>query len=115
MAILDSDFLAASRDIIVGSVDNISDAIDLNAATSVTIVDAISNEGPKTRRHIIISNSSAIAVWIKEQAASIDNDKKGIYLAAKGVLNLYNTGIIYQGEISAIAELDNPSIHVVEK
>lgn len=106
------DELSEERDILDGDVDRISDAILLNATTSVKIADAkVDNEA---RRTTVISNPSNVGVFVKEQAASVDDDKKGIYLPAKSRLTLYDTGTVYNGEMSAIAEFNNPDIYVVE-
>ncbi len=106
------DELSEERDILAGDVFRISDAIILNATTSTKIADAKTNN--QARRTTVISNPSNVGVFIKEQAASVDNDKKGIYIAAKKEKTLYAKGTVYDGEISAIAEFDGPEIYVVE-
>lgn len=86
----------------------LSSAIALNATTSTTIASAdssrifasVSNEGPQT-------------VWIKLQAASVDNDKKGIRLPREGTWEMPMDNI-YTGEISAIADTGTPNIFVTD-
>jgi len=73
----------------------LSSAIVVGGATSVTLLSANA-----TRVYIAISTDKDI--WIKLQAASADNDKKGVFLA-KGLLYELPTDNIYTGEISAIA------------
>lgn len=87
----------------------LSDAITLNTATSVKIADA--NTG---RIFFCVNNNNeANGVWIKLQAASADDDQKGIFIGARSswVMPVDN---IYIGEISAIADMDSPDVFVTE-
>lgn len=94
------------RNINVTDTAFLSESITLNSSTSTTI-QAINT----TRMHIIIFNSSNSPVWIKLQAASVDNDKKGFQLLAKGSWSM-PVDNIYTGEISAIAANNNADIYV---
>lgn len=85
----------------------LSGAIALNDTTSVKIQDSNS-----LRIMLIISNPSNKDVWIKFQAASVDNDKKGIHIPARGYFEM--PGNIYRGEVSAIAENGTPSVYTTE-
>ena len=81
----------------------VADNIALNSLTSTNLV--ASNA---TRIFLSVRNNAATkAVWLKLQDESVDNDKKGIYLAKKGEgENTFTmaTDNIYTGAISAIAD-----------
>lgn len=91
----------------------VSAGISLNSATSTVILAA----NPNRMSFDVNNNFSNQAAWIKLQAATTDNDKKGIFLNKK------NAGVsswqmvpdnIYTGEISAIADSGSPTIYVTE-
>lgn len=87
-------------------------ATALNATTSTTI--AASNS---KRRFIAIQSDGSQAVWIKLQAASVDNAKKGIFISASpGVESRWEMPqtFIYTGEICAIADTGTPNVYVTE-
>ena len=86
----------------------LSSGVTLNAATSVKIADSFVK-----RRNFTVSNNSSQDVWIKFQAATVDNDKKGIFLFKRTVYEMPQDKM-YSGEISAIADNGNPIITVVE-
>ncbi len=91
----------------------VSTPIVLDAITSTTI--AVAND---ERIFFQVNNDSANKeVWIKLQAASVDNDKKGIFLNKKGVAPAsweMPTDNIYSGEISAIADSGVSTVYVTE-
>lgn len=91
---------------------DVNSGIELNAATTVVIAAA---NPDRTYLHIN-NNSNKDPVWIKLQPASIDNDKKGIFLSSKDKPDgRWETGDnIYTGEVSAIAEKGSPTIYVTE-
>jgi hypothetical protein len=83
-------------------------SVALNTTTSTKIVDACSN-GCKI--FVAVSNNSEANVWLKLQAASVDNDKKGIFLPS----GCYWESVpdnIYVGEISAIADDVSGTINI---
>jgi len=87
--------------------------IILNATTSTVIAAA---NADRMFFHVD-NNFSDKAVWIKLQAASVDNDDKGIFLneKEKGVTKWeMPPDNIYTGEISAIADDGNPTVYVTE-
>lgn len=86
----------------------LSAAIALDSSTSVKVADANS-----TRINFSISNDATANVWLKFQAASVDNDKKGIFLPCGGFYEM-PTDNIYTGEISAIADSGTPAVNVTE-
>lgn len=91
----------------------ITDAIELNDSTSIKIADA----NPGRIFFYITNNGSSDAVWVKLQAASIDNDKKGIWVEKKEVAESFwqmPPDNIYTGEICAISDSSNPDIFVTE-
>lgn len=87
----------------------ISSAIMVNSTTSVTVRPA--NQGRIF--FCVNNNNSANGVWIKLQAASVDDDKKGIFIPARESWPM-PVDNIYTGEISAIADTDNPDVYVTE-
>lgn len=89
----------------------LSDAIPLNGMTSTTIL-AAQAPGDTPRIKVIIQNSGATGAWIKFQAASVDDDKKGVRIPRELFLTVLSGSDIYTGEISAIADAGNPSVYV---
>ena len=86
------------------------DAITLNETTSTILSLADSD-----RIYVhVCNNDSQKEVWIKLQAASVDNDKKGFFLATKGNADGHFVldSAIYRGEISAIADSGTPNVNV---
>ena len=91
----------------------ISGAIALNATTSTVIAAA----NPNRIFFYVTNNGSSDAVWIKLQAATTDNDKKGIWIEKKEVAESFwqmPTDNIYTGEISAIANTNGPNVYITE-
>jgi hypothetical protein len=79
----------------------------LNSATSTDIKTASTDFVA-----FFVSNESDNDIWIKFQAASVDNDKKGIFLERGGYYEM-PTGQRYTGVISAISAEGTPTISVV--
>jgi len=103
-------------DISIGRNRNIYDspvlrsAILLNPSTSVELAPANSD-----RSGYIVTNNGNQKVWIKEQDATVDNDKKGWALLANSVATPPGfTDLFYIGPISAIADKGNPSVTIQE-
>jgi len=89
-------------------VATISSGVTTNATTSTLVAAANTN-----RQAAFITNSNATdEVWIKLQAASVDDDKKGRLLTAKESWDI--TKLNYTGEISAIAAAGAPVVHITE-
>ncbi len=86
----------------------LSDPITLNDSTSVKVADADDN-----RIVFTFSNPSSKQVWLKFQAASTDDDKKGIVVFARSNYEM-PTDNVYTGEISAIAESGTPDVYITE-
>lgn len=87
-------------------------SVALNATTSTKIADAAASN-TEARISFTVDNPSSQDVWIKFQAASVDNDKKGYFLPKKSSRNM-DTDNIYTGEISAIAVSGTPTIYINE-
>jgi len=83
--------------------------VTLNASTSTTVF--ADNEA---RTIVIFTSDGNQDIWIKEQAASVDNLKEGILISAG---ERWTTPVdnVYVGEISAIAAADGPDIVAVER
>ena len=104
---------------IIGANINVTDSatvkniITLNATTSVIISSA-----DKARIFFNVNNNDGTkGFWIKLQAASVDNIKKGIFIASKTGSKSYwemPSNNIYTGEICAIADIDSPDAYVTE-
>lgn len=83
--------------------------ITLNSTTSTTLsTEKIGPDKRPTRIAFEVTNIGNQRVWIKKQAASVDNDKKGRPLERNGTYWMSRN--IYKGEISAIAENGNPEV-----
>ncbi len=97
----------------VSDTAKLSPAIPLNSLTSTKIADA--NEDRIFFQ--VENNFSEKQVWIKLQAASVDDEKKGIFLH-KNVQGIGSWEMtpdnFYTGEISAIAEDGNPLVYITE-
>ena len=90
------------------------DKFTLNSSTSIKIADSrVKSDGRPDRIFFGVSNDSQLSVWIKLQAASIDNLKEGILLPGKSFWEMPADNI-YKGEISAISEIGSPDIVIVE-
>jgi len=91
----------------------VASGVALNTSTSTTI--SVANA---ERIVLHVSNdSNANGFWLKMQAASVDDDKKGIFITGKVQSNASWTmppDNIYTGEISAIADADGPCAFVTE-
>lgn len=87
---------------------DISSAITLNASTTTTLT--VSNT---SRTYFIFNNPSNKDVWLKLQAASVDDDKKGIFVE-RGDSWIMPPDNIYNGEISAIANVGAPDVFYTE-
>ena len=91
--------------------------ITTNPTTSTTAAAA-----NKDRTYLHIDNNSNVTgVWVKLQAATEDDDKKGIYLSKNIAAEAPGTTYwemtpdnIYTGEVSVIADSGTPSVHVTE-
>lgn len=91
----------------------LSSGIDLNDSTSVVV--AVAN--PDRLFFRLDVNGDNQSVWLKLQSASIDNDKKGIYLRRQAGNNAFwemPSNSIYTGEICAIAVSGSPDVHITE-
>ena len=101
------------RNVNESDIATVAAGVTLNAVTSTTI--AVANG---VRIFFEVDNNfSDKAVWIKLQAASVDNDKKGFFLneKEKGATKWrMPTDNIYVGEISAIADSGSPVVYVTE-
>ena len=96
----------------------LSDAITVGG-TSVVIAEANPN-----RLFFHVHNFDGNeAIWIKLQAASVDNDKKGIFIEKNGAEEEsaaarsfweMATDNVYTGEISAIAVSGTPTVYITE-
>ena len=105
--------LKIERTINVNNAATLSAAIELNTNTSVKIAD----DNPSRIFFRVCNEGATEAIWIKLQAASIDDAKKGINLAKKSdTPNHWEmpSDNIYTGEISAIAAANSPSVYVTE-
>lgn len=87
----------------------LSSAITLNSSTSVKIQDAAAD-----RIYFIVTTPGSPAFWVKLQAASVDNDKDGIFVPAGQGFWEMPVDSIYTGEISAIADDDGLDVYTTE-
>jgi len=86
----------------------ITAGIVMNNSTSVTIQSATSD-----RMGLTIFNEGAGSVWIKFQAATVDNDKKGILIRRNSIYEM-PTDNMYTGEVSGIADAANGTVFPTE-
>lgn len=88
--------------------------IALNSTTSTTIV----SENERRIFFHVNNDAENVRIWIKLQAASEDDDKKGITIRRFTDRGDHfwemPTDNIYTGEISAIAESGTPIVYVTE-
>ncbi len=88
-------------------VTTIVDKIDVSSSTSTLLLAA--NRG---RIYIAISTQEQ-PIWLKLQAASVDNDKKGIFIPRNFTYELH-PDVIYTGEVSAITDTGTAEVYVTE-
>lgn len=80
-------------------------------STTASVLVAASNS---TRKFISVSNSHAtLPVWIKLQAAAVDNAQKGILLPARETFNITGDPM-YTGEVSAIASSSTQTVYATQ-
>lgn len=87
--------------------------VTVTNAASVKIADA----NPDRMFFCVHTDGDNKAVWVKLQPATVDNDKKGIWVEAKiGALNFWQMipDNIYTGEISAIANGGDVNVFITE-
>jgi len=90
------------------SVATVVAGVELNNHTTIKIADANPN-----RKGLVISNSSNHGFYVKFQAATVDNDLKGIFIPPTSNYELTST-FIYTGEISGISHESSPTAYVQE-
>ena len=90
-------------------------SVTLSSSTSTKISDALT-DGLQTqqRSYFRVDNDTNHDIYIKLQAASVDNIALGILVKGKGGFWEMNPDSIYTGEISAIAATDSPTIFITE-
>lgn len=93
----------------------VSDSFIVTTSLSVKISDSldVSNKN-NYRQKLMITNVGPGDVWIKLQAASVDDDKKGYMVFAGCSDTILNTLSTYPGEVSAIADDADTTIYVTE-
>ena len=84
------------------------DAIGVDAITSTILTTTT-----KQTITLILTNDGNQDAFIKFQAASVDNDKRGFILYKGTASTVILSPNIYVGEISAIARNGNTTIYVV--
>lgn len=94
---------------------NTSDTATIPAAFVVTTTTSLKISDANTERIFfhVNNNNTADAIWIKLQAASVDNVKKGIFVPA-GERWEMPAGDTYTGEISAIADNTTTNTYTTE-
>ncbi len=80
---------------------NVLSPISVDSTTSVTLL-AAQVEGDDERIKVIVTNNGNKTLWVKPQAAAIDNDKKGERVAPGESRLILEQGDNYSDEISAI-------------
>jgi len=84
------------------------DTVALNSTTSVKVADALAG-----RIYLSVSNEGPGTIFVKLQAASVDDTKKG-EIVESGETWWMTPDNIYTGEVSAIGKNTSPSVHVTE-
>jgi len=99
----------------IGRTSNVNDTANLPASFSVTTVTSVKISDADTSRifFCVNNNNSSDAIWIKLQAASVDNDKKGIFVA-KQTSWIMPVDNVYTGEISCIADNTTTDVFITE-
>ena len=90
---------------------DIPDGITLNSSTPTTV--AAKPEKTDPRIFFAISNTSDNDMWLLLRAASIGNDKKGIFVPRNSYWEM-PVDNIYDGEISAIAVTGTPQVFITQ-
>jgi len=82
--------------------------ISLNSSTATKIVDAGTQ-----KLQLIICNPGNQPIFIKMQAASVDNLKEGLFLGGKSNLPLVLGQGFYTGEVSAMSNAGPADVTIV--
>jgi len=101
--------LFVERNINTNDTATVSEGITINTSTSTTI--AVAN--PDRLFFCVNNNNAANGAWIKLQAASVDNDAKGIFVLSKDSWQM-PVDNIYTGEISAVADNTSDDLFYTE-
>jgi len=89
----------------------LSSGIAINATTS-TLILAAQAAGVADRILVIVYNEGPRDAWIKFQAASVDNFKKGFIIPKNTSLTILENDDIYTGEISAITSTGTATLYL---
>lgn len=91
---------------------DVPSGITINSTTSTVIAAA----NPDRISFRVDNNEADKGAWVKLQAASVDNQKKGIWLKGDKTESAYimDPDNIYTGEISAIGDSDSFDLYVTE-
>jgi hypothetical protein len=92
---------------------NISEEAVLSGAIIVSNAVSTILLPPNSERIYVAIFSQNFDIWLKFQAASIDNDKKGIFIE-KGQTYEFPADTLYTGEISAISNLVAANVYTTE-
>lgn len=88
----------------------LSEAIAVDDVTTTTLRAATTNENERIYFSITVLGRS---IWLKFQAASVDDDKIGIFVPRDGYYEMPINNI-YTGEISAICDNGTANVYVTE-
>jgi len=99
----------------IGRNSNTTDSATLPGAFTVTASTSLKIADANTDRifFCVNNNNASDGLWIKLQAASVDNTKKGIFIPSKGSWQM-PTDNVYTGEISAIGDNTDTETYITE-
>lgn len=95
------------RNVNTNDAATLSDKIDVDITPATTVLVA---NAKRISYSITVRKKDA---WIKLQAASVDNDQKGIFIKKDQTLESIPDNM-YTGEISAVGKDNNSEIYVTE-
>lgn len=99
--------LKIGRNVNTNDTATLSDKIDVDITPATTILAA------NAKRMFCSITVRKKAAWIKLQAASVDNDQKGIFIERDQTWESIPDNV-YIGEISAVGKDNNSEIYVTE-
>ncbi len=99
---------------IIRSVTDMNDAPVLSGSIAVTSSTSVTIAAANERRSGLIVTAGVRGVFVKFQAASVDNDQKGYFIPRNLSKEFFSGQAKVTGEISVISASGNTTVNVTE-
>ena len=91
----------------------VTNVVSVDSTTTATLLPALVFTD-RPYMEVNVTNDGNKALWVKKQAASVDNDKKGVRVIPGETAPIIKQGEVYRGEISAIFDSGGSRDVIVE-